>query len=103
MNFFWKLVIYHSLLNDKKRSKYLVLGPGARRTFRLLSRTPRIPFNVLSRTIYIKFNISYIKFRRIETTCGNFFLSFSKVVKFQQPKYYFDTLAIKASFFLFSF
>ena len=40
----------HKLLNNKKRSKYLVLGPGARRTFRLSGRTPRIPFNVLSRT-----------------------------------------------------
>ena len=33
----------------KIRSKYFVLGPGAQKTFRLLSRTPRIPFNVLSR------------------------------------------------------
>ena len=38
---------YYSLLNDKKRSKYLVLRPGARRTFRLSSRKPRIPLNAL--------------------------------------------------------
>ena len=32
---------YYSLLNEKKRrSKYLVLGPGAQRTFWLSSRTP---------------------------------------------------------------
>ena len=46
------LYVNYTLLNDKKKwlSKYLVLGPGAQRTFRLSSRTPRIPFNVLSRT-----------------------------------------------------
>ena len=42
----------NSLLNYKKyRSKYLVLGPGARRTFRLTSRTPWISFYFLSRTV----------------------------------------------------
>ena len=30
----------------KRRSKYFILGPGANKTFRLSSRTPRIPFNV---------------------------------------------------------
>ena len=34
------IVFFFNLLNDKeKRSKYLVLGPSARRTFQLLSRT----------------------------------------------------------------
>ena len=36
--------------DEKKRSKYLVLGAGARKFFRL--STLRIPFNVLSRTMY---------------------------------------------------
>ena len=47
------------LLNNKQiRSKYLVLGPGARTTIRLSSRTPLIPFNVLSRTrLELKENI----------------------------------------------
>ena len=31
------------------RSKYLVLGPGARKTFQLSNRTPPISFNVFSR------------------------------------------------------
>ena len=39
-----KSFIIISLLNDKKNSKFLVLGPGARRTFRFLTRTPRILF-----------------------------------------------------------
>ena len=43
-------ILKYSLLNDKNiGSKYLILGPGVQRTFRLSSRTPRIPFNVLSR------------------------------------------------------
>ena len=37
-------------LTIKKRLKYLVVGPGARKTFQLSGRTLRIPFNVLSRT-----------------------------------------------------
>ena len=44
---------YYSLLKDKKRLKHLVQGPGARRTFRLSSRTPQIPFNVWSEQIRI--------------------------------------------------
>ena len=32
----------------------MVLGPGARKTIRLSSRTQRIPFNVLSRTTKIE-------------------------------------------------
>ena len=36
---------------QKKRLKYLVLGPSAQRTSQLLSRTPRITLNVLSRTL----------------------------------------------------
>ena len=45
----------------KTSSKYFVLGPGGRRTFQLLSRTPRIPFNLLSRTtheVISKFKVS---------------------------------------------
>ena len=34
----------------ERRSKFLVLGPGERRTFWLSSRTPHVPFYVLSRT-----------------------------------------------------
>ena len=37
-----KKLIYSLLYDKKKRSKKLVLRPCARRTFRLLSRTPRI-------------------------------------------------------------
>ena len=42
----------------KRRSKNLVLGPGARRTFRLSSHTSQIPFSVLSRTKKKKFNLT---------------------------------------------
>ena len=40
----------NSLLTEKKSSKYLVLRPGARRTYRLSSRTPQILFYILSLT-----------------------------------------------------
>ena len=41
---------YYSLLNTKRHSMYMFLGPCAQRTFWLLSHTPLIPINVLSRT-----------------------------------------------------
>ena len=40
---------YNFWNGKKRRSKYLILAPGARRTFYLSSHTPRIPFDVLSR------------------------------------------------------
>ena len=36
---------------QKRRSKFKVLGPGAQKTIRFSSRTPRIAFNVLSKTV----------------------------------------------------
>ena len=39
------LNLYHSLLNDKQKDAQKTLEPGAQRTFRLSSRTPRLPFN----------------------------------------------------------
>ena len=44
----------------KKADKYLVLEPGARRTFRLLIRTQQIPFNVFYKTTYLLSKTSYI-------------------------------------------
>ena len=38
-------------MTKKRRSKYLVLGPGVRKN--LTSRKPRISFNVLSRTVIV--------------------------------------------------
>ena len=42
---------YYSLSNKKKRSNYLVLGPGAQRTFLLSNRKQQILFNVLTKII----------------------------------------------------
>ena len=39
-----------SLLNDKKRTKYLVLGPGARKNLSVIKLHTWIPFNILSRS-----------------------------------------------------
>ena len=55
MNFHHKIqkttLLRASILRAFHRaSKYLILRPGARKTFRLSSRLPRIHFNVLSRT-----------------------------------------------------
>ena len=70
----------YSLLNDKKRrSKYLVLGPGEQRTFRLSSRTPRIPFNVLSRTSNELYDCNNCFFKLSET-----FILEKKITKIQK-------------------
>ena len=49
-SFYFNGYYYSFVKDEKRRSKYLVLGPGVRRTFQSSSRTLRILFNVLSRT-----------------------------------------------------
>ena len=39
-----------SLSNDKKHTKYLVLGPGARKNLSVIKLHTWIPFNILSRS-----------------------------------------------------
>ena len=56
----FEYIILYSLLNDKKRRlKYLVLGPSARRTFRLSSRTP-LGYLLTSCPGKFTFNVTFI-------------------------------------------
>lgn len=58
LTWFFKFILCYSLFNDKIKRHLinLVLELGARRAFRLLSRTPFINFNVLSK---YKFKLAF--------------------------------------------
>ena len=57
----------------QKHLKCLVLGPGARRTFRLSSRTPRIPFYMLTQGHIYKSLLAVIVFLQLQQFILNYY------------------------------
>ena len=83
-------LLYFIERQKKRRSKYLVLGPGAQRTFRLSSRTPRIPFNVLLSRVHVldsvilNENYLYMSFQVVPTYLKITFVSKRLNLNFEQ-------------------